>query len=128
MTPRLHPEFLPTLAVLLVVTFVAGALLTPPDPFTQLRYVGSGAALSVLVAVLLTSGGGFEWLGLSPAGRDHLWTAVGFLAVVVLVRLLVPNPTPDLADAAALLGSLVVGAWLGYGRGRERLSFRSRNP
>lgn len=128
MTPRLHPEFLPTLAVLLVVTFVAGALLSPPDPFTQLLYAGPGVVLSVLVAALLTYGGGFDRIDLSPSDRDHLWTVGGFLAVVVLVRLFVPDPTSVLADALALLVGLVVGAWLGYGRGRERLSFRSRNP
>ena len=64
MSPRLHPKFLPTLAVLLVVTFAAGALLSPPDPFTQLLYAALGVVLSALVAVLLTYGGGFEWLGL----------------------------------------------------------------
>lgn len=71
MSLRLHPEFLSTVAVLFVVTFVAGALLTPPDPFAQLLYAGSGVALSIVAAALLESGG--------------------------------------------------------YGRGRERLPFRSRN-
>jgi len=66
MSPRLHPEFLPTVGVLLVVAFLAGALLSLPDPFTQFLYAGPGAGLA--------------------------------------------------------------GAWLGWGRGRERLGFRSRNP
>ena len=131
MSPRLHPELLPTLLVLLVVTFVAGALLSPPDPFSQLLYAAPGAVLAVPLAVLLTYGGGYDRLGWSPAGRDHLWTAIGFLAVTVVVGLLVglllPDPTAVLADAAGLVTGLLVGAWLGWGRGRERLGFRSRN-
>ena len=127
MSPRLHPEFLPTVLVLLVVTFAAGALLSPPDPFSQLLYAAPGAVLSGLVAALLTYGGGFDRLGWSPSGRDHAWTAAGFLAVALGVGILVPNPTAGLANAAGLVAGLAVGAWLGWGRARERLGFRSRN-
>ena len=127
MSPRIHPELLPTVGVLLVAAFVAGALLSPPDPFTQLLYVGPAAALSVLVAVLLTAGGGYERLGLSPSVRDHLWTVAGFLCAAVLAALLLPDPTASVPTAAGLLAALAVGAWLGWGRGRERLGFRSRN-
>ena len=127
MSPRLHPEFLPTVGVLLIVTFVAGALLSPPDPFTGLLYAAPGAVLAVLVTALLTYGDGFGRLGHSPSDRDHAWTAAGFVAVAVLVELLVPDPTSVLANAAALLLGLLAGTWLGWGRGRERLGFRSRN-
>jgi hypothetical protein len=108
------------------VTFVAGALLTPPDPFTHLLYVGPGAVLAILVAALLTYGG-YDRLGLSPSGRDHAWTAAGFLVVTVVAGIIVPDPTARLANAAVLAAGLLVGAWLGWGRGRERLGFRSRN-
>jgi len=126
-SPRLHPEFLPTVGVLLIVTFVVGSLLSPPDPFSQLLYAAPGAVLAVLVAALLTYGGGFDRLGRSPSGHDHAWTAAGFLAVTVVAGILVPNPTAVLANAAVFLAGLAVGAWLGWGRGRERLGFRSRN-
>jgi sec-independent protein translocase protein TatC len=126
-SPRLHPEFLPTVAVFVVVTFVAGALLTPPDPFTQLLYAAPGVVLSVLLAALLTYGSGYERLGISPSGRDHTWTAVGFLVGSGLVGLLVPDPTAVLGNVASLVAGLLVGAWLGWARGRERLGFRSRN-
>ena len=127
MSPRLHPEFLPTVGVLLIVTFVAGSLLSPPDPFTQLLYAAPGVVASVLVATLLTYGGGYDRLGWSPSGRDHVWTAAGFLAVTVVAGVLVSDPTAVLANAAALFAGLLVGAWFGWGRGRERLGFRSRN-
>ena len=127
MSPRLHPEFLPTVGVLLIVTFLAGAYLSPPDPFSQLLYAAPGAFLSVLVATLLTYGGGYDRLGVAPSGRDHAWTVVGVLAVTTLLGVLLPDPTADLANAAALLAGVAVGTWLGWGRGRERLGFRSRN-
>lgn len=127
MSPRLHPEFLPTVGVLLIVAFVAGSLLSPPDPFSQLLYAAPGVVASVLVAALLTYGGGYGRFGVSPSGRDHAWTAAGFLAVTLGVGILVPNPTAVLANAAVLVAGLLVGAWLGWGRGRERLGFRSRN-
>jgi hypothetical protein len=127
-SPRLHPEYLPTVGVLVVVTFVVGALLTPPDPFTQLLYAGPGVVLSGLVAAILTYGDGFERLGLSPTGRDHGWTAAGFLVGSGLAGLLVPDPTALAGNVVALLVGLVAGAWLGWAGGRERLSLRSRNP
>lgn len=123
MSPRLHPEFLPTLGVLLVVAFLAGARPSPPDPFSQLLYAGPGVALAVIVAALLTYGGGYDRVGISPSGRDHAWTAAGVLSVGVLL----PDPTAVLANAAGPLAGLLVGGWLGWGRGRERLPFRSRN-
>jgi Sec-independent protein secretion pathway component TatC len=126
-SPRLHPEFLPTVGVLLIVTFVAGSLLSPPDPFTQLLYAGPGVVASVFVAALLTYDGGYERLGLSLTGRDHLWTVAGFLAVAVVVALLLPDPTASIPTAAVLVAGLAVGVWFGWGRGRERLGFRSRN-
>jgi len=126
-SPRLHPEFLPTVGVLLTVTFLAGAYLSPPDPFAQLLYAVPGAVLSGLVAALLTYGGGYDRLGVAPSGRDHVWTVVGVLAVTTLLGLLVPDPTAVVANGAAVLAGLLVGAWLGWGRGRERLGFRSRN-
>jgi hypothetical protein len=125
--PRLHPEFLPTVGVLVVVTFVTGSLLTPPDPLSQLLYAGPGVLLSSLVAAMLTYGDGYERLGHVPSGRDHGWTVAGFLAVAVVGGLLVPDPTSPLAAAAVLIAGLAVGVWVGWGRGRERLGFRSRN-
>ena len=127
MSPRLHPEFLPTVGVLVVVTFVLGSLLTPPDPLSQLLYAGPGVVLSGLLAALLTYGGGYDRLGVSPTGRDHGWTVAGFLAVTVVAGVLVPDPTAVLANVARVVAGLFVGAWLGWGRGRERLGFRSRN-
>lgn len=128
MSPRLHPEFLPTLGVLLVVAFAVGSLLSPPDPFAQLLYAGPGVALAAVAAALLTYGGGYERLGVSPTGRDHTWTVAGFLAGFVLAGVIVPDPTSAAAGGGALLAGLLLGTWLGWGRGRRRLGFRSRNP
>lgn len=128
---RLHPQFLPALGVLAVVVLVVNALALPPDPFTQLAFLAAALPVCVALAAGLSYGGGFARLGRSPTSRDHAWTAVGFFAVVFLVGLAVPDPTSLVAVGVAVALGLVVGVWLGYGRGRERLpgvGRRSRNP
>lgn len=127
MSPRLHPDLLPTALVLAFVSMLAGAYLTPPDPYTQLSYLGLSLPMALGLAVVLTYGGGFDRLGWSPGTGDHVWTAVVFLAVTTLVGVLVPDPTAPLVHGLGLFAGLLVGAWLGWGRGRERLGFRSRN-
>jgi len=49
---RLSRFLLATLAAFVLV-FVAGTLLTPPDPFTQLRALGVGLLLAFLAAYWL---------------------------------------------------------------------------
>lgn len=127
MSPRLHPELLPTTLVLVFVSMLVGAYLTPPDPYTQVLYLGPSIPVALGVAVVLTHGGGFDRLGWSPGTGDHVWTAATVFAVATLVGVLVPDPTAVLADGFGLLAGLLVGAWAGWGRGRERLGFRSRN-
>ena len=127
MSPRLHPEFLPTTLVLIFVSMLAGAYLSPPDPYTQVLYLGLSIPVALGLAALLTHGGGFDRLGWSLGARDHVWTAVAVFAVATLVRILVPDPTAVLDYGLGLIAGLAVGAWLGWGGGRERLGFRSRN-
>lgn len=127
MSPRLHSELLPTTLVLVFVSMLVGAYLTPPDPYTQVLYLGLSIPVALGLAALLTHGGGFDRLGWSPGTKDHVWTAVAVFAVATLVGVVVPEPTAVLAYGLGLLAGLLVGAWLGWGHGRERLSFRSRN-
>jgi hypothetical protein len=119
---RLHPELLPTTAVLVTVAFVTLALTTPPDPFTQVLYGGPALLVAGGLAALLTYGGGFARLGWSPNGNDHGWTFAGFFAVTVLVGVLVPNATSPVVTAVGPLVGFLLGAWLGWGDGRSRLS------
>lgn len=120
---RLHPELLPTTAVLVTVAFVTLALTTPPDPFTQVVYGAPAVVLAGGLAALLTYGGGFARLGWSPSGtRDHGWTLVVFLAVTVLVGVFVPNATSPVVTAVGPAVGLLFGAWLGWGDGRSRLT------
>ncbi|RMB23910.1 DUF7534 family protein [Haloplanus aerogenes] len=51
------PRFLAVFAVLLVVVFVVGAVVSPPDPYTQLRAVGPGVVVALVVAYLVAIGG-----------------------------------------------------------------------
>ena len=120
---RLHPELLPTTAVLVTVAFVTLSLTTPPDPFTQLVYGVPALLVAGGLAALLTSGGGFARLGWSPSGTsDHAWTVAVFFAVTVLVGILVPDPTSLVVTAAGPLVGFLLGAWLGWGDGRSRLT------
>jgi hypothetical protein len=119
---RRHPEFLPTTAVLVTVAFVTLALTTPPDPYTQVLYGGPALLVATGLAALLTDGGGFARLGWSPAGADHGWTVAVFFGVTVLVGVLVPNPTSLVVTAAGPLAGFLLGAWLGWGDGRSRLT------
>jgi hypothetical protein len=107
--------------VLYVVALVVNALALPPDPFTQLAFLAAALPVVAALATGLSYGGGFARAGLSPTNRDHAWTAVGFVAVVFLVGLLVPDPTALAAVGLAIVLGLLAGPWLGYGRGRERL-------
>ena len=126
-SPRLHPQFLPTTLVLVFASMLAGAYLTPPDPYTQVLYLGLSLPVALGLAALLTHGGGFDRLGWDPGTGDHVWTAVVVFAVATLVGVFVPDPTAVLGYGLGLLAGLVGGAWLGWGGGRERLGFRSRN-
>lgn len=119
---RLHPELLPTTAVLVTVAFATLALTTPPDPFTQLLYAGPALLVVGGLAAVLTYGGGFARLGWTPAGRDHGWTLAVFLAVTVLLGVLVPDATSPVVTAVGPLVGFLLGAWLGWGDGRSRLS------
>jgi uncharacterized membrane protein len=46
-------RFAVALAVLAAVVTVVGALLAPPDPFTQVRVVGAGLVVAVPFAYVL---------------------------------------------------------------------------
>ncbi|MFC7229160.1 hypothetical protein N0B31_17300 [Salinirubellus salinus] len=119
---RLHPELLPTTAVLLTVAFVTLALTTPPDPYTQVLYGGPALLVAGGLAALLTHGGGFDRLGWSPAGKDHGWTVAVFLGVTVVVGVFVPDATSPAVTGIGPLAGFLLGAWLGWGDGRSRLS------
>jgi len=47
------PQFGAVAGVLVLVVFVAGAVLTPPDPYSQLRFAVPGVAAALLVALLV---------------------------------------------------------------------------
>jgi len=51
------PRFLAVFAVLVVVVFVVGAAVSPPDPYTQLRAVVPGVVVALVVAYLVAVGG-----------------------------------------------------------------------
>ena len=120
---RLHPELLPTTAVLVTVAFATLALTTPPDPFTQVLYGIPALLVAGGLATLLTTGGGFARLGWAPSGvRDHGWTLAGFWAVTVLVGVFVPNATSPVVTAVGPLTGFGLGAWLGWGDGRSRFT------
>lgn len=57
-----HRAFLVDLVVLWAVVFVLGAILAPPDPFTQLFTVGPFLLLAVPVAWWLAYRDGYERL------------------------------------------------------------------
>jgi Sec-independent protein secretion pathway component TatC len=121
---RLHPELLPTTAVLVTVAFATLAFTTPPDPYTQLLYGVPALLVAGGLAALLTHGGGFARLGWSPAGADHAWTFAAFFAVAVLVGAFVPDPTSPVVTAVGPLVGFLLGTWLGWGDGRSRLTGR----
>jgi hypothetical protein len=104
------------------IAFVTLALTTPPDPYTQVLYAVPALVVAGGLAALLTSGGGFARLGWSPAGNDHGWTFAVFFGVTVLVGVLVPDATSRLVTAVGPLAGFLLGAWLGWGDGRSRLT------
>jgi Sec-independent protein secretion pathway component TatC len=53
-------QFVVTILVALFVIFPLSALLTPPDPFTQLIVAGVLMLVALAVAYYLSYGGGYE--------------------------------------------------------------------
>ena len=107
----------------MTVAFVTLAFTTPPDPYTQLLYGTPAVLVAGGLAALLTYGGGFARLDWSPSGTsDHLWTFAVFFAVTILVGVSVPDATSSVVTAVGPLAGFVLGAWLGWGDGRSRVT------
>lgn len=71
MTRSSHGIFGVTFVVGILASFALGAVLTPPDPFTQVRYAAGAVPIALLVAYLLAYRGGYEYLrGSTFGGRD----------------------------------------------------------
>ncbi|WP_135852132.1 DUF7534 family protein [Halorussus salinus] len=102
----------------LVVSFALGAVLSPPDPFTQILYV---APTFVVVFSAL-------WLRGEPSVRSWWRRYALLVASVFAVGLAWRGATlalgldslPGGRDAAMLAG-VALGAWLGYFGGLARL-------
>ncbi len=102
----------------LVVSFALGAVLSPPDPFTQLLY--AGPTFVVTFAAL--------WLRGEPSVRSWWRRYALFVASVAAVGLarrgaalaVGLDSLPGGRDAAMLAG-VALGAWLGYFGGLARL-------
>lgn len=99
-----------------LVTFTLGAVVSPPDPLTQLLY--AAPAFVVALPILYRYG--------EPAGRwwrRYVVFVGGFLACALAGRLLafaVPSVGSAVGPAFSLVGG-AVGAWLAFFGGLERL-------
>lgn len=70
MTRSPHTTFVATLALAILVTFVVGAVATPPDPFTQLLFTAAALPVVLLLSYLLAYRGGYDYVdGLLNGGR-----------------------------------------------------------
>lgn len=57
-----HATFVLSLVGSITILFALGAVLTPPDPFTQLRFVAASLPIALVAAYLLAYRGGYETL------------------------------------------------------------------
>jgi hypothetical protein len=102
----------------LVVSFTLGAVLSPPDPFTQILYTVPAFFLT-LPAIYL-----YGRQSISPWWRRYLVFAGGVvvfgLAWQVLTFAVGPASTSGVRFAVLLAGTLF-GAWLAYFGGLDRI-------
>lgn len=109
------------LPLALLVTFVLGALFSPPDPFTQVVF-----ALPLLV---VAAPGAYVVLGRAPTDRQHalfvvvLWV-VAWGGVTALDVTVAGNPTPF--RVTWLVVSLLFAGWLAYVEGDAVLGALAR--
>ncbi|WP_327050963.1 hypothetical protein [Halomicrococcus gelatinilyticus] len=100
------------LPLALLVTFLLGAVFSPPDPFTQVVF-----ALPLLVVALP---GAYVVLGRDPSRRQHalfvgaLWV-VAWAGVAALDATVAGDPTPF--RVTWLVVSLPFAGWLAYVEG-----------
>ncbi|WP_276280652.1 DUF7534 family protein [Halorussus caseinilyticus] len=107
----------------LVISFVLGAILSPPDPFTQLLYVGP----TFVVALLALSRYGQRSVG--PWWRRYLVFVGGTVVVAIAggaLALAVGRADASGVRAAFTLAGVGFGAWLAYFGGWAALT--SRDP
>lgn len=101
-----------------VVSFTVGAVLSPPDPFTQLQYAIPAFLATLPVVYRYGRQSGTSWW------RRSLVFGLGVLAVAVAWRALAVAVGPESAAGvrpAFLLAGVLFGAWLAYFGGLERL-------
>lgn len=100
----------------LLFAFALGAVVSPPDPFTQLLYAVPAVAVAVPVLYRYRE----------PAGRWWTRYAVflaGILGVALawgLVAFAVGPSTADASSVASILG-VALGAWLAFFGGASRV-------
>lgn len=104
----------------LLVTFTLGAVLSPPDPVTQLSYAGPAFAVALPLLYRYGEPGGRWWV-------RYLVFVGGVLSAALAWRLLAFAVGPSVAAGvrpAFLPVGVAVGAWLAFLGGVERLRGR----
>ena len=102
----------------LVIAFTLGAVLSPPDPLTQLLYAGPTFAV-VLLLLARYGPQSFE-----PWWKQYLVFVGGVLAVALAWRVLafaVGSPAAAGVRPAFLLAGVALGAWLAFFGGLMRV-------
>ena len=102
----------------LLIAVTVGAVLSPPDPFSQLLY--AGPAFVVALPVVYRYGR----RSIVPWWRRYLVFAGGVLAVVLAWRALafaIGFAVPPDVRLAFVLAGVLFGAWLAFFGGLERL-------
>lgn len=108
-----------------LVSFLLGAILSPPDPFTQILYTVATFALSLPLAYRF--GPQIHRYGRK---RHALFVAGVVLSQVVWTVLPAGVSGPFVAPlhAVVIAGGATLGAWLAYFGGLDRLRGRSEDP
>ncbi|UPV98818.1 hypothetical protein M0R88_09765 [Halorussus gelatinilyticus] len=92
-----------------------GAVLSPPDPFTQLRYIGTAFAVVLPVAYR------YDPRILWQRWQDHLLFVVGIAALQIGWHNVVSGTRWPLLGFVVLFGGSGVIVWLAYFGGLARL-------
>jgi hypothetical protein len=106
----------------LAISFTLGAVFAPPDPFTQLLYAGPAFAVAFLGVYLYGQQSAGSWW------RRYAIFAGGLVVVGILWWLLtftLGRPAASV-HSAFLLAGVLLGAWLAYFGGWERVAGPNR--
>lgn len=126
-----------TLLVGVTTAFVVGAVVSPPDPFTQVAVLAGALPLVLVASYLLARRGGWEAVaGERPCGGDHVaflgLTMLGLWIASVAIGRLAPQDTAARLILRSTAAALVVGGAFalayryGLGTVRETVDARRR--